>query len=147
MSATSHGPLNDTGSTTGTHMELPCMPPMSSFQPEQGNANQSIVLEVAHIPQDAKDWLASLLEGKFSRIISKFPTDVGRINLFKMDIPMIGSPAAHKPYPSPLECQMFVNGEIKLLENAGCISKSLSLWAALVTIVLKKPDILNPHKQ
>ena len=42
---------------------------------------------------------------------------------------------------------MFVDVEIKLLENAGCISKSLSLWATPVNIGLKKPDLASPCKQ
>ena len=55
--------IDVTASTTGTHTELPCMPPKSSFQPEQSNIKQSIVLENAHILQDAKDGPAFLLEG------------------------------------------------------------------------------------
>ena len=37
--------------------------------------------------------------------------------------------------------------EIRLLENVGCISKSLSPWAAHFITVAKKPDPLNPQKQ
>ena len=33
------------------------------------------------------------------------------------------------------------------MKNAGCISKSLSLWAVPVIIVPKKTDPLNPQKQ
>ena len=108
----------------------------------------SIVLEDAHIPQEAKDGLTSLLEGDYSSIISKSPMTVGRTNLFQMDIPMVGPPVAHKLYPVPLKYQKkFVDEEIQLSENAGCISKSLSLWAAPVIIVPKKPDPTNPCKQ
>ena len=73
--------------------------------------------------------------------------DVERTNLFKMDIPTMGPPSAHKPYPIPLRYQTFINEEIRLLENAGCISKCLSPWPTLFIIVLKKPGPFNPQKQ
>ena len=71
--------------------------------------------------------------------------DVGRTNLFQ--IPTTGPPIAHKPYPIPLKYQKFMDEEIRLLENAGCISKSLCPWATPVIIAPKKPDPLNPQKQ
>ena len=58
------------------------MPPMSSFQLENNINKHSIVLEDAHILQEAKDELASLLEGEYNSIISTSSTDVGRTNLF-----------------------------------------------------------------
>ena len=59
----------------------------------------------------------------------------------------MGPLVACKPYPIPLKYQKFVNEVIKLLENAGCTSKSLSPLATPVIIVSKKPDPLNAHKQ
>ena len=47
----------------------------------------------------------------------------------------------------PIKYQTFANKEIRLLENEGCISKSLSPWATLVIIVPEKPDPLHPEKQ
>ena len=64
-----------------------------------------------------------------------------------MDIPTVGLSVACQPYPISLKYQNFVDEEIKLLENAGCISKGLSLWATSVIIVSKKPDPTNPCKQ
>ena len=72
---------------------------------------------------------------------------MGRTNLFQIDIPTTGLPVAHKAYPSPLKYQKFVKEEMKLLENAGCISKSLSPWAIPVIIIPKTPDPTNPCKQ
>ena len=69
---------------------------------------------------------------------------VGRTNIFQMDTPTVGPPFACKPYPFLLKYQKFVNNEIRLLENAGCISKSLSPWAPPVFIVPRKPDPLKP---
>ena len=94
--------------------------------------------------QEAKVWLSSLLEVEYSIIISKLPMDVGRTNLFLMDIPMTGPPVTHKPYPIPLKYQKFVTDKIQLLGKADHISKSLSLWTAPVIIGLKKARSLKP---
>ena len=58
----------------------------------------------------------------------KSPTDFGRTNLIEMDMPTTGPPVSTKPYTIPLKYKSFVNEEIKLLEDAGCISESLSDW-------------------
>ena len=44
-----------TASTTHKPIELPCMPPESSFQLEHSNTKCSIVLDNAHILQGVKD--------------------------------------------------------------------------------------------
>ena len=49
--------------------------------------------------------------------------------------------------PNSLKISKVVDEEIRLLENAGCISSSLSPRAAPVNIVPKKPDSFNPQKQ
>ena len=64
-----------------------------------------------------------------------------------MDIPTAGPPISCKPYPIPLKYQKCLHEEIGLFENAGCISKHLSPWAAPVIIVPKKLYPLNPQQQ
>ena len=91
----------DGTASTSKPTEFQCLPPESCLQPEHSNTKHSIVLEDAHILQDAKDRLASLLEGEFNNIISKSPIGVGRRNLFQMDIPTAGLLVACKPYPIP----------------------------------------------
>ena len=59
-----------------------------------------------------------------------------------MDIPTTGPFIACKPYLTPLKDQKSVDEEIQFLEETGCISKSLSPWAAPV-IVLPKNQILH----
>ena len=54
-----------------------------------------------------------------------------------MDIPTTGPPIAHKAHQIPLKYQRFMDKEMSLFENAGCISKGLSPWAALVIITPK----------
>ena len=84
------------------------MPPELSFQLEHSNTKHSVVLQNAHIPQEAKEMLSSLLEGEYSSIISKSSMDVGRTSLFQMDIPTVGPPIAYKPYPIPLKYLKFM---------------------------------------
>ena len=83
---------------------------------------------------------------EFNSSVFKSSTDVGRANLFKMDIPTTGLPMACTPYPITLEYQKFIVKEIHLLEDAGFISKNLSLLVVPVIIVPKMPDPLHPKK-
>ena len=68
------------------------------------------------------------------------------MKLFEIDIPTKGPPIAWRPYPILLKYQKLVEEEIKLLEEAGCISKSLSCWAAFIVIVPTKSDPNQPNK-
>ena len=87
-----------------------------------------------------------MLSSKFTGIISKSPADFGRTNLIEMDLPTTGPPVSTKPYTIPLKYKSFVNDEIKLLEDAGCIFKSQSDWASPICIMKKKPDPSQTHK-
>ena len=87
-----------------------------------------------------------MLTSKFTGVISKSPTDFGRTNLIEIDLPTTGPPVSTKPYTMPLKYKSFVDNEIKLLEDASCISKSLSDWASPICIVKKKPDPSQPKK-
>ena len=59
-----------------------------------------------------------------------------------MDLPTIGPPVSTKP----LKYKSFIDDDIKLLKDAGCISKSLSNSASPICIVKKKPDPSQPNK-
>ena len=87
-----------------------------------------------------------MLTSKFTGIISKSPADFGRTNLIEMDLPTTEPPVSTKPYTIPLKYKSFIYEEIKLLEDVGCISKSLSDWASPICIMKKKPDPTQPHK-
>ena len=76
----------------------------------------------------------------------KSPADFSKTNLVEMDLPTTGPPVATKPYTIPLKYKSFLDDVIKLLEDAGCISQSLSDWASPICIVKKKPDPIPPHK-
>ena len=79
-----------------------------------------------------------MLNTKFPCIVSKSSKDFGRTNLPGMDLPTTGLPVTSKPYIIPLKYKSFIDNEIKLLEDAGCISKSLNNWASSICIVKKK---------
>ena len=106
------------------------MPQQSSLQPKPSSQNrQYAILEDAQVSQEAADKLSLLLQTIFDSIVSKSYTDMGRTNLFKMDILNVGPHIGHKPYPIPLKYQNFVGEEVWLLGSAGIILKCLSPWA------------------
>ena len=104
-------------------VELLSMLPESSFQLEQNGLKQSILLQDAQIPQEVKNKLSSLLEVDYNSTVSKSTMDVVRANLFQMAFLPEDPSNAHKPYGLRIEHQKFMDEEIRLLENAGCISK------------------------
>ena len=63
-----------------------------------------------------------------------------------MDLPTTGPPVSTKPYTIPLKYKTFIDEEIKLLEDARCLSKSLSDWVSPICIMKKKPDPSQPDK-
>ena len=87
-----------------------------------------------------------MLTSKFTGIISKSPTDFGRTNLIEMDLPTTGPLVSNKTLNHTLKYKSFVDDDINLLEDATCISKSLSDWASPICIMKKKPDPSQPHK-
>ena len=103
-------------------------------------------IQDANVPSGVQHKLHTMLTSKCSGIISKSPTDIGRPNFIEMDLPTTGPPVSTKLYTIPLKYKSFVDDEIKLLEDASCISKSLSDWASPICIVKKKADPSQPNK-
>ena len=126
---------------------LPAFPNHSSFTRHAHDSNKPpLQLQDANSPLKIQCKLYTMLTSTFTGIISKSPTDFGRTNLIKMNLPTTGPPLSTKPYTIPLKYKSFINDEIKLLEDAGCISKSLSDRPSLICIVKKKPDLSQPNK-
>ena len=126
---------------------LPAFPDSSSLQTHAHDSNKSpIQLQDVNVPLEIQCKLNTMLTSKFTGIISKSPADFGRTNFIEMDLANTGPPVSTKPYTIPLKYKSFVNEEIMLLEDAGCISKSLSEWASPTCIVKKQPDPSQPHK-
>ena len=102
------------------------------------NSNKSpIQLQDANVPLEMQHKLNTMLTDKFAEIISKSPRDFGKTNLIGMDLLTTGPPVSTKPYTIPLKYKAFIDEEIKLLEDARCISKSLSNWASPICIMKK----------
>ena len=126
---------------------LPVFPDSSSFQTHTHNSNKSpIQLQDASVPLNIQCKLNTMLTSKFASIISKSPTDLGRTNLIEMDLPTTGPPVSTKSYTIPPKYKSFVDEDIKLLEDTGCIFKSLSKWVSPICIIKKKLDASQPHK-
>ena len=126
---------------------LPVFPDQSSFQTHAHDNDKSpIQLQNANIPPLIQNKLNEMLYNKFNCIISESSADFGQTNLVEMDLPTEGPPIATKSYTIPLNYKSFIKDEIKLLEDARCISKSLSNWASPICIMKKKPNPSQPHK-
>ena len=126
---------------------LPVFPNCSSFTTHAHNSNKSpIQLQDANVPLDIQQKLNNILTSKFAEIISMSPTDFGRTNPIEMDLPTTGPPVSTKPYTIALKYKSFVDDEIKLVKDAGCISKPLNDWASLICILKKKPDPSQSNK-
>ena len=89
--------------------------------------------------------LQELLDKKCSQIISQNATDIGRTNLIKLDIPIEGLPIASIPYTVPQKYCEFIDHEIKQLEKAGIILRSMSNWASPILVMPKKQDCMETN--
>ena len=88
-----------------------------------------------------------MLESRFSSIVSRSSTDIGRTKLHTLDVQVTeGSPVFVKQYTIPLKYQNFIDDETKRLEETGLISRSLSNWSAPCMVVPKKQDPDNPRE-
>ena len=94
-----------------------------------------------HRRVELKDHNASAdMKSQFEELCSQFPEvfstnneDIGHTNLITMDIDTGDSPpSAKKPYTLPLKHYDWVQQEIKSLERAGVITRSVSPWASPV---------------
>ena len=99
---------------------------------------------------DADKWkikVLNMVESRFSSIISRSSTDIGRTKLHTLHVQVTeGSPVFMKQYTIPLKYQNFIDYETKRLEEAGLSSRSLSNWSAPCMVVPKKQDQDNPHE-
>ena len=85
---------------------------------------------------------------KYEKAFSKNNKDIGRMQLIEMEIDTGNSvPLAQSPYTLPLKHYHWVRNEIKTLEKAGVIERSLSRWASPVIVVLKKSAPNEPPRR
>ena len=94
----------------------------------------------ADIPEEARAQLQELLDQKYINIISQTTMDIGRTNLIELDIPTEGPLVVSRPYSVPLKYCDFMDPEIKQLEEASIISRSMSDWASPILLVPNKEE-------
>ena len=126
---------------------LPPMPECNLQIKANKKDYNKIKMPEADVPEEAKRKLNALLEEKYWDIVSKSAMDMGRTNLIELDIPTEGPCVSCRPYSIPLKYRDFVDEEIKQLEDAGIISRSMSDWASPNLVVPKKPplqDLIHP---
>ena len=119
---------------------LPDIPSTTSLSLEPDTPNVSKSIPDADILEIARKQLQELQDVKYNSIVSKSVTDISKPNLIELDIPTKGPPVASKPYTIPLKYRYFADHEIKQLEEAGIISRSMNDWASPILVIPKKED-------
>ena len=75
-------------------------------------------------------------------------SDIGKTALVEMEIDTGDSPLiTQKPYTLPLKHAEWVQKELEILEKAGVIVRSVSLWASPIVVVPKRTDPGEPPKR
>lgn len=88
--------------------------------------------------KEQKTKIVNLLQ-KYSRVISKHPTDLGKTHLFKHRIDTADHlPIRQQPYRKSLKEREIIKKEVDKLLDANIIRESTSPWAAPVILVRKK---------
>ena len=116
------------------------MPPKSDMicSPAEVKYHRRVELKDHNASADMKSQFEELYS-QFPEVFSTNNEDIGCTNLITMDIDTGDSPpSAKKPYTLLLKHYDWVQQEIKSLERAGVITRSVSTWASPVIMVPKK---------
>ena len=119
---------------------MPEIPDTANLQLECNTNNIPKSIPDADVLEIARMRLQQLLDIKYNSIVSKSAADISRTNLIELDIPTEGPPVASKFYTVPLKYREFVEHEIKQLEEAGIISRSMNDWASPILVIPKKEE-------
>ena len=131
------------------HETLPEIPPDTAFlcSPSDVPGPHKVQLQDKDITTNVRQKFEELCE-QYGEAFSKSSEDIGRTKLVKMDIDTGDSPpVSSRPYTLPLKHYEWVQREIKSLEHAGIITKSMSKWASPIVIVPKKSSPREPLKR
>ena len=124
---------------------LPQIPHNTRLQLDPDYKSLPWSLPDINILEEARTKLRDLLERKYLHIISQNMMDIGRTNLYELDIPTEGLPIVSKLYTIPLKYHEFIDHKIKQLEETGIISLSMSNWASPILLVPKKQDCMDSN--
>ena len=104
-------------------------------------------LQDAEVAKKYKEQFKQLWK-EFEDVFSKDSRDIGKTPLITMDIDTGDSPPiCQKPYNLPLKHREWVQKELKMLEKAGVIVRSISPWASPIVVVPKKPEPRPPRRR
>ena len=108
------------------------------FSPAQITEHCDVELKDQEITIETRERFEKL-KGKYPKVFSMNSEDTGRTNLVTMHMDTGDNPPiCQKPYTLPLKHYSWVQQEIKTLECAGVIKKSISPWASPILVVPKK---------
>ena len=131
------------------HETLPEIPHDTAFicSPADVPGPRKVQLQDKNITTDIRQKFEELCK-EYGEAFSKNNEDIGRTKLVKMDIHTGDSPpVSSRPYTLPLKHYEWVQREIKSLECAGVITKSMSKWASPIVIVPKNQLLGNPRRE
>ena len=85
---------------------------------------------------------------EFNDIFSADSSDIRKTPLLEVEIDTGDNlPITQKPYTLPLKHTTWVQRELEILEKAGVIVRSVSLWASPIVVVPKRTALGEPPKQ
>ena len=143
------GPQNHIPCKQQAKYKLPNIPLDNAFltSPADVPGPRKVDLQDADITSCTRSAFDALCE-KCPKVFSKGNEDIGRTQLVTMDIDKGDSPpVSSRPYTLALKHHKWVQEEIKTLERAGVIAKSMSPWASPIVIVPKKSQPGEPPKK
>ena len=108
------------------------------FSPAQVTEHHHVELKDQEISQETRERFKKIKKNHL-KVFLVSNQDIGHTNLVTMHVDTGDYPQiCQKPYTLPLKHYSWVQQEIKTLEHAGIIKKSISPWASPIVVVPKK---------
>ena len=113
------------------------------FSPAQVTEHHHVELKDQEILQETKERFEKLKK-KYPKVFSVSSQDIVHTNLVTMHVDTGDNPPpiCQKPYTLPLKHYSWAQQEIKTLEHAGVIKKSISPWVSPIVVVLPRCRIV-----
>ena len=115
--------------------------------PADIDIHQKVELQDADVSEEHQNAFKELCN-EFKDIFLVDSSDIGKTPLVEMEIDTGDSPPiTQKPYTLPLKHAEWVQKELEILEKAGVIVRSVSLWASPIVVVPKRTAPGEPPKR
>ena len=116
------------------------------ISPAEVNTHRKMQLQDAEVAKKYREQFKQLCK-EFEDVFSEDCMAIGKTPLITMDIDTGDSPPiCQKPYNLPLKHREWVQKELKTLERAGVIVRSISPWASPIVVVPKKTEPGEPPR-